>query len=338
MSEHPTANGLMASVIIPAYNAADVLPACLTALEQQTLRRTAYEVLVVDDGSDDATAATAEAAGARTARIAHSGAAAARNVGVSEALAPIVVFTDADCIPAPDFLERLLEPFADPMVSGARGVYRSQQRQIVARFVQLEYEERYQRIERYAARHGTVDALDTSYCAYRREVFLEAGGFDTRFGSAAGEDHELSYRLAQQGHIFRMTRQAVVCHHHVTGVWDYARRKARVGFWKAFLARQHPTYVLEDSHTTQSLKAQIVLVGLMMIALLLWLLWPGAGWMLLALVLLFVISALPFLRLALKRDGQVLLPAIPLLLVRAAASGIGFIGGLAAAHPRRFQG
>ena len=45
--------GLQASVIIPAYNAAHILPRCLDALERQTLPRTAYEIIVVDDGSEE---------------------------------------------------------------------------------------------------------------------------------------------------------------------------------------------------------------------------------------------------------------------------------------------
>ncbi len=146
--------GLQASVIIPAYNAAHILPRCLDALERQTLPRTAYEIIVVDDGSLDQTAVIATERGARLLEVGHAGAAAARNAGVEIAHAPIVVFTDADCEPAPDFLERVLEPLADANVSGARGVYRTRQDKLVARFVQIEYEERYQRIAHFDEKFG----------------------------------------------------------------------------------------------------------------------------------------------------------------------------------------
>ena len=319
---------LQASVIVPAYNAAHVLPRCLDALEQQTLPRTAYEIIVVDDGSQDETAAIATARGARLLEVEHAGAAAARNAGVEIAHAPIVVFTDADCEPVPDFLERILEPLADPAVSGARGVYRSRQKKLVARFVQLEYEERYRRIAHFDEKYGSINALDTSYAAYRRQAFLEAGGFDTRFASAAGEDHELSFRMAEAGHVFRFAPLAAVYHWHVESVRAYAFRKARMGYWKAFLTRQHPSYALNDSHMTQSLKLQIVFAGLFWISLVAWLIWPWAGWLALGLGLLFVLSALPFLRLAARRDPAVLWVALPLLFVRATASGAGFSWGL----------
>ncbi len=319
---------LRVSVIIPAYNAARDLPRCLAALEQQTIPRDEYEIIVVDDGSTDNTAAVAEAAGVRVLRLAHSGPAAARNAGVSVARAPIVVFTDADCEPVSDFLERLLEGFAAPIVSGVRGVYRTQQRELIARFIQLEYEERYHRIAHIEATQGTINAMDTSYCAYRRQVFLEAGGFDTRFRGAAGEDHEFSYRLAAAGHVFRLHWQAAVYHRHVTTLRGYARRKFRIGYWKAFLTRQHPGYAVADAHTTQSLKLQIGLVALIGATLLVAPFWQRAVWVALALAMLFVLSTIPFLVLVARRDPAVLTVALPLLLVRALAAGAGFVWGL----------
>ena len=319
---------LQVSIIIPAYNAARILPRCLDALERQTLSRASYEIIVVDDGSQDETVAIANERGARVLQIEHSGAAAARNAGVEIAHAPIVVFTDADCEPAPDFLERIIEPLADPAVSGARGVYRSRQKKLIARFVQLEYEERYQRIAHFDEKFGSINAMDTSYAAYRRQAFLEAGGFDTRFASAAGEDHELSFRMAEAGHVFRFAPLAAVYHWHVESFRAYAFRKARMGYWKAFLTRQHPSYALNDSHMTQSLKLQIVFAGLFWISLLGWLVWAWFGWLALGLALLFVLSALPFMRLAVQRDPAVLWVALPLLFVRATASGAGFSWGL----------
>lgn len=328
MIPNPVPLNLRASVIIAAFNAERDLPRCLAALEHQTLPQDEFEVIVVDDGSTDGTASLAETAGARVLRLAHHGPAAARNAGAGIARAPIVVFTDADCEPVPDFLERLLEPFAAPVVSGARGVYRSQQKAMVARFIQLEYEERYHRIAHVEKVRGTVNALDTSYAAYRREVFLEAGGFDTRFLGAAGEDHELSYRLTEQGHIFRMSSQAAVYHRHVASFRSYAKRKFRIGYWKAFLTRQHPGYAVADSHTTQSLKVQIVVTGLMIPAFLAMLVWPPAGWAVMALALIFLLTALPFLILVAQKDPAVLVVALPLLVVRAAASGAGFVWGM----------
>lgn len=325
---NPLPLNLRASVIIPAYNASDVLPRCLQALEHQTIPQDQYEVIVIDDGSTDDTAELARGGGAQVMTVNHVGPAAARNAGAELARADIIVFTDADCEPAPDFIERILEPFDAPVVSGARGVYRTQQKSLVARFIQLEYEERYQRIAKVEAEHGSVDALDTSYAAYRRDVFLDAGGFDTRYLQAAVEDHELSYRLAHEGHIFRFAPAAAVYHWHVDSISQYARRKFRIGYWKAFLTKQYPNYAINDSHTTQSLKVQILLAAILPFTLILWPFWPMAGWLSLALIAIFLLSAIPLLKLIYQRERPVLLIALPMLFVRAYASGLGFVWGL----------
>jgi glycosyltransferase involved in cell wall biosynthesis len=110
------------SVVIPTYNGSATLPATLRSLEQQTLERSMYEVIVVDDASSDASASIAEAHGASVVRLSqNAGAAAARNRGTAEARAPIVAFTDDDCTADANWLERLIAPFEDLSVDGAGG-------------------------------------------------------------------------------------------------------------------------------------------------------------------------------------------------------------------------
>ncbi|MCP4166253.1 MAG: glycosyltransferase [Chloroflexi bacterium] len=327
------ADQLVASVVIPAYNAARTLPRCLAAFAAQTVESSKYEVIVVDDGSEDQTFDLAVAAGVKVERIDHQGAAVARNVGVSCAKAPVILFTDADCEPAPDFIVRILEPLVDPDVSGARGVYRTKQSKWVARFVQLEYEERYRRIGHYQTRHGSINALDTSYAAYKRKAFMASGGFDAQFTTASSEDHELSFRMSQQGHVFRLAPRAFVYHQHVSSVLAYIRRKYRIGYWKALLAKMHPQYAVFDSHMTQSLKLQIVAAGLMGIFLLLSVLWPVALWPFLICLFIFVISSIPLHILVAQQDPYILLITLFMLFVRATASGCGFVWGLLRAYP-----
>ncbi len=128
------------SVIVPAYRATDVLPRCLAALCDQSLARDAYEIIVVDDGSPDQTADVAEKvlsnANGRVIRAPHGGPAHARNLGAQAARGAILAFTDADCEPAHDWLERLTAPLRDETVTGTKGVYRTRQKSLVARFVQ----------------------------------------------------------------------------------------------------------------------------------------------------------------------------------------------------------
>ena len=90
------------SVVIPTYNAAAFLAEALESVRAQT--RAAAEVIVVDNGSTDASAAIAEEAGARVLRLAHPGLSAARNAGIRAATQPWIAFLDADDLWDPDKL------------------------------------------------------------------------------------------------------------------------------------------------------------------------------------------------------------------------------------------
>jgi len=163
------------TVVVPAYNAASVLPLCLQALTSQNYPRFAYEIVVVDDGSTDGTAVIAQRLGAdKILTRPHRGPAKARNTGVENASGEIVLFTDADCEPASDWLSCMVAPFADPQVMGAKGTYRTRQPSVIARLVQLEYDIRYERM----ARLLQIDFIDTYAAAYRRDLLLKYGGFD----------------------------------------------------------------------------------------------------------------------------------------------------------------
>jgi glycosyltransferase involved in cell wall biosynthesis len=95
------------SVVIPAYNATRTLPATFASIEAQTVQP--LEIVVVDDGSSDATVDVASQLGARVVRQANAGHAAARNTGVGAAEGRYVAFVDADDLWLPEKLERQLD-------------------------------------------------------------------------------------------------------------------------------------------------------------------------------------------------------------------------------------
>ena len=99
--------GVKWSVIVPAYNAAGTLPACLHALLHQTIARDEYEVIVVDDGSTDGTGETVPQSEVVLIRQTHRGPAAARNGGIRVARGELLLFTDADCVPTPNWIEAM---------------------------------------------------------------------------------------------------------------------------------------------------------------------------------------------------------------------------------------
>src|SRR3546814_6140497 len=97
------------AVVIPVWNGEAVLGRCLDALARQTLPRGAYQIIVVDNGSSDATRKIARSyAGVELLEEPQPGSYVARNRGIERVRAPIMAFTDADCEPATDWLERIL--------------------------------------------------------------------------------------------------------------------------------------------------------------------------------------------------------------------------------------
>ena len=249
------------TVIVPVYNGERSVGRCLRALVGQRLK-CPYEIVLVDDGSIDGTARRAGEfePEVRVVRQAHAGAGAARNRGSGEAQGSIILFTDVDCEPTPGWAETLVEAI-ESGADGVKGTYRTRQRNMVARWVQAEYESKYRRMVGLEK----IDFIDTYSAGYRREVLEAVGGFDEKL--AVDEDQELSFRLAERGYRLAFVPQAVVYHTHVSTVREYVRRKFRIGYWKVLVAARHPARIVSDSHTPQSIKAQMGLFGLLVLVL-----------------------------------------------------------------------
>jgi lipopolysaccharide/colanic/teichoic acid biosynthesis glycosyltransferase/glycosyltransferase involved in cell wall biosynthesis len=315
-------DGIQISVVIPAHNAAGAITTCLKALKGQEIDLP-YEIIVVDDASFDATAELAAAEGVQVIRHSEKrGAAAARNTGIGVAQGDIICFTDADCMPKREWIQQILQPFANDEIAGAKGTYATKQLSVVARFVQIEYEDKYDLLRT----QERINFVDTYSAAYRRQVLLANDGFDENIFYV--EDQELSFRLAARGYQMVFQPQATVYHLHSQTLLAYFRKKFMIGFWKSQIMRRFPGRVVQDSHTPQVLKVQIMLMALTLVTAIGMLFTPWSGLALAATLILFFASAVPFLAKAWPKDRAVTLAAPFLLAVRAAALGFGYAWGL----------
>lgn len=145
------------SVIIPVFNDSDRLDLCLTALDRQTYPRDRYEVIVVDNGSQDEPALAEVAARhpVRLSRETKPGSYCARNHGLSLATGEIVAFTDADCIPTQDWLEQGVKCLQSLPNCG-----------LVAGRIELFYRD---------PQHLTPVELYESICAFPQQVYVARG-------------------------------------------------------------------------------------------------------------------------------------------------------------------
>lgn len=191
------------AVIVPTRNRPDSLSRCVDALDRQTVNPQ-LDVVVVDDGSDDPAAVAAAVAASPCARLIRfdrpRGPAAARNAGVRTADAEILLFTDDDCVPAPDWAARLaaaVEHGADDVVAGVT-VNGSPDDPVASAS---------EAIRGYVQRAGSFAASNNLGAAAR---VLADVAFDESYRYA--EDRDWCARVLASGYSLRVERGAVVTH------------------------------------------------------------------------------------------------------------------------------
>lgn len=311
------------SVIIPAYNASKRISFCVESLLTQKTNRK-YEVIVVDDGStDDIEKVLNRYPVVRLLKQKNSGPGVARNLGAKEAQGEIVLFTDDDCIAEEDWIDRMAEAFDDREVVGIKGAYLTRQEEPIARFVQIEYEEKYDVL----SKHNSIDFIDTYSAGFRRKIFLETGGYHRRFRTASVEDQEFSFRLARRGYKMLFIPEAKVWHSHVDSIRGYIRKKMKIGYWKVLALKRNPEKTTGDSHTPQTLKMQILLSASFLPSFALPEI-PETGISgPLAIVIFFLLTTLPLTGRALRKDFRVGLSAPFYISLRAFSLLIGLMLG-----------
>jgi GT2 family glycosyltransferase len=208
-------------VVVSAYNRAALLPALVEGLRAQTL--TDFEAVLVDNGSTDDTFAELRrlTAGDHRFRVlqveVNRGPAQARNLAWRAASAPLIAFTDDDCVPQPGWLAGLV-------AAGERAEF------VQGRTIPAEgpasrrpgWFDRSQRIERWSGRYETCNLL------VARPTLVEHDGFDERFRIAMGEDTDLGLRAVAAGAATAFAPDAVVVHHlWPSGFREYLQQRRR---------------------------------------------------------------------------------------------------------------
>jgi cellulose synthase/poly-beta-1,6-N-acetylglucosamine synthase-like glycosyltransferase len=317
---------MLASVIIPVHNEAQTLGACLTSLVSQAGRFPEIEIIVVNDGSTDNTAdLVLSFPGVRLVSQSQQGPAAARNRGAREARGEIILFTDGDCLPLDNWLEEMLAPFRQNSdLIGVKGAYLTRQQALTPRFVQIEYEDKYDKL----AKQKYIDFIDTYSAGYRRQAFLAAGGFDQEFPIACAEDVELSYRLANLGGKMVFNPKALVIHRHPQSMGQYLRKKFKFAYWRVLCLKKNPTKILADSHTPQSMKVQLLMFPALVSSLLLALVSPWLAWISFALFTLTLFTTVPFVAKAFHKDAAIGLLSPVFLILRSGAQFLGVSLGI----------
>jgi glycosyltransferase involved in cell wall biosynthesis len=243
------------SVIVPTYNRVDCLLRCLAALEKQTLDRSAFEIVVVDDGSTDDTRERLQpfiANGSiRYFHQSNSGPSRARNVGIRAARGELLLFIGDDIIATPQLLAEHLAFHqqsggkADSVAvlgfsdwSGTTEVTPLMKYPGLGQFG-------YHRIEQGLVdpQHLPYSFFYTSNVSIGRQFLLENDFFfDEDFVQAMGEDGELAYRMQKKGLRIVYNPRALAHHEHPTSFTDACRRLFLMGQVAILQTKKHPEW------------------------------------------------------------------------------------------------
>jgi len=196
----PAAPPPFISVLIPAYNEERVIAATLRSVLASAYP--AFEVLVIDDGSTDRTAAAAGALAAQDPRVRvvtvpNAGKSEALNHGFRAVRAEIVVTIDADTLLHPETLAQLVEPFADPTVDAVCGnVEVGNIRNVLTAFQALEYITTQNFDRRAFELLNCITVVPGATGAWRRSRVLALGGYQP---DTLTEDADITLRLLRAG-------------------------------------------------------------------------------------------------------------------------------------------
>jgi glycosyltransferase involved in cell wall biosynthesis len=220
------------SLIICTRNRCERLVRCFEAIQRIEFERL-WELIIVDNGSTDATSVMVEG----FIRVASFpiryvfepklGLGNARNAGVAAASGEILVFTDDDCYPAPDFVRHVWSAFRDPSLGYVTGRILLHDRSDLALAIQ-DYDLPVTFPGKSFIHPGGVQGANM---AFRCQVLGEIGGFDPLFGAGSlfpAEDLDAANRASAAGSKGQYRPEIVVHHHHGRKAPDAA------AMWKSY--------------------------------------------------------------------------------------------------------
>lgn len=239
----------LVSVLIPAYNEEKVIASSIRQILKS--RYANLEVIVVDDGSVDATSAVvrqhyADEPRVRLLTIPNGGKAHAVNTALREAHGAVVVALDADTQFEPDTIPRLVRWFADPKVGAVAGNAKVGNRiNLITLWQALEYITA-QNLERRAlAALGAITVVPGAVGAWRREALEQLGGFPA---DTLAEDQDLTIAVQKAGFKTLFDAEAIAWTEAPDSARGLARQRFRWAYgtlqclWKHRNATFNPRY------------------------------------------------------------------------------------------------
>ncbi len=222
------------SVVVCTYNGSRTLRECLTGLGE--LDYPDYEIIVVDDGSRDRSAAIACEFGVRIISTENRGLSAARNIGMQAATGEIVAYIDDDAYPGPHWLTYLASIFnrRDHAAVGGPNLAPPGDGHIAESVVNAPGGPVHVLVSDAEAEH-----IPGCNMAFRKSCLEAVGGFDEQFRTA-GDDVDICWRIREKGWSIGFHPAALVWHHRRNSLRAYWKQQQGYGKAEALLERKWP--------------------------------------------------------------------------------------------------
>ncbi|MFC1815023.1 glycosyltransferase [Thermodesulfobacteriota bacterium] len=221
----------MFSIVIATYNTDGVLMQCLDALCNQSVDKQCFEVIIVNDGGNSE---ISEKIGLFERRLTISyyyqenkGPAAARNLGINNAMGDIILFLDDDSMPTKDWLKAVIKAWQTfPDYDGIGGYTISEITDSIYCRVNSDFFNWY--LKQYSGdKHHPF--LVTCNSGYKKSTLKKVGSFDERFKKASGEDRDLNIKLSKIGAKLGLDKDILVYHDRDLTLRSFAKKHYNYG-------------------------------------------------------------------------------------------------------------
>ena len=241
------------SVVVPIYNGEGDLPELIQCLEKQTYSAEKVEYLLVDNNSRDRTAEILENVVKKNNNFHHltekeiQSSYAARNLGIHQAQNDILVFTDADCRPQPNWLIEIVQPFINSKV----GIVVGEVVALSGNSLLEKYAERNQLMsQKFLLEHSFLPYGQTANIAIRKQAFIDAGLF--RPYLTTGGDADICWRIQKEGKWqLEYAPNAIIEHRHRSNFKNFRSQFRRYGNSNYYLHELHGVDLMRELTTKE---------------------------------------------------------------------------------------